>query len=89
MRYIWKYPINGPGKLTVIQVPAGATVRAFGKDPKIGEYCAWIEVNPENMESPMSFKIVGTGHEIPEEMLSYYGMIQENGFFWHLYGGQE
>lgn len=88
MRTIWKFPLPpmSISDLIVLDMPTGAdilTLQIQGQTPTM-----WAVVDNENFVH-RRFVIVGTGHEIRDEIDdavgSYVGTWQSQGFVWHLF----
>ena len=63
---VYKYAI-APQEVTVHQIPKDAEFLCAGPDPK-GAPCLYFKVEPDAETEPRAFRIVGTGHDIPESL---------------------
>lgn len=93
MRTIWKHsvPVDSPlvgvkGDFS-LALPAGAVVLCV--QTQGGEPYVWAECDPEQPKVERKFRLVGTGHPMPEPVsaLRYIGTFQlhEGHFVGHLY----
>lgn len=84
MKTIHKYPL-GYANISGIRARSGP-VRHVGADPK-GDLCVWIEVDTNEEELHVrKFIIVGTGREVPNDLiLEFVGSTVEGDFVFHIY----
>ncbi len=85
MKTIHKFTLKHVAKQTV-DLPHFSrvlSVQAQGAD-----ICMWVELVPSEDKYPQEVFIVGTGHKVPNEVNSYLGTTQQNGFVWHIYLGE-
>lgn len=88
MKTIWKFPLPPlPTDLVELDMPTDAdilTLQLQGRTPTL-----WAVVDDKAEFVTRHFVIVGTGHEIPEEVGdatdSYVGTWQFEVFVWHLF----
>ena len=86
MRKIWKYvlPREGEFDLEMPYVVDFLDVQIQREEP-----CLWAMVIPESKKRTYHFKIVGTGHSIPDDaktrILSHIGTFQDGVYVWHLF----
>lgn len=89
MMAVWKYDLEG--YTPEIMMPRGARVLAV--DTQGGRRVLWALVDPEALQAPRHFEIIGTGHPITKALGEYVGTFQElNGrLVWHVFevGGAE
>ncbi len=91
MNTIWKFeivrPANVYGIIPVEDVPMG--VRWLSVQVQNTMMCLWGEVDPAASKFNANVCLVGTGHEIPDEIaahgLTFLGTAQQDGFVWHVY----
>ncbi len=82
---IYKYPLA----LTPAQsiyLPEGAKILHFGNQNEIPTL--WVEVDPDAAVELRYFRMVGTGHKSPTDIMSVYiGTASFNSGYlvWHLY----
>jgi hypothetical protein len=80
---VWKYELNLFGRLTTLELPAGAVITHFavqGRRP-----CIWAHVNPDSSETEVrGFQIFGTGHPIPPGA-KHVGTVLDGDFVWHAF----
>lgn len=84
MKTVWKFPIV-LGELIEIEMPAEAAILRAGIQD--GNYFFWAFVNTEQPMCLRRFRILGTGHQLPEGMglRHYVGTIQDGQFVWHIF----
>lgn len=89
MKTIWKFPLPTLllSDIVVLRLPTGAdflTLQLQGQVPTL-----WAVVNDQADFVVRRLVIVGTGHDIPEEVGdttdSYVGTWQHEGLVWHLF----
>lgn len=79
MKKIYKYSVGN--LIEGIQVPPnGAEFLCLQVQ---GAPMTWFLVDTNEQESDRAFKVVGTGHEFPENH-KYLGSWQDGPFVWHL-----
>lgn len=85
MKTIWKYKIPYPHDEVTIPLPHGAKVLYFGLQK--GLTYIWVLVDTKQPTENRLFRMVGTGHDIPDESLDHIGTIQMSGgnLVWHLF----
>lgn len=75
MKRIYKYPVTPyPFVLELPQEARVLTVQVQGKEPKM-----WVIVDPEKQTELRAFIVIGTGHDIDEQLeknLSFIGTFQ-------------
>jgi hypothetical protein len=78
MNKVFKYEITDEP----LELPYGAMFLKVAMQN--GKHTAWFEVNPEFATILRYFKVVGTGHDVPD---GYYFLETyfEDPFVWHLY----
>jgi len=84
MKTIWKFKIPQCERSS-IEMPKDAKILAVGNQYEV--VCLWAEVDPKNDTVSRMFRIIGTGHSVPDELLEYIGTVQMTGgnFIWHIY----
>lgn len=83
MKAIWKFEVPIINTATVLKMPVGAkalTVQMQGHKP-----CLWAEVSPGSPTEDRMFAWFGTGHQLPERLMTYIGTVQQECYVWHLY----
>lgn len=88
MRTIYKYPLRDVTE--TIALPLGA--RVVYVDDQAGSHAAgalltiWVELDTEQPKTDRTFRVVGTGHEIPPTAV-YVGTTPSRNrvFVWHVY----
>jgi hypothetical protein len=84
MQRMLKFEIPFPSDdFVTVAMPEYSTIRAFGPDPQ-GVLCIWAEGDTTKPYKPERFKIIGTGHGIPEHAV-YVGTTRVAPFMWHCY----
>lgn len=85
---IWKYSLTVTDQSS-IEMQAGATilkVRATPNTLQPYELDLWALVDPEAPTVIRHFRIVGTGHPIPDlDVLEYVGTTFDKPFVWHVF----
>lgn len=84
MKAIWKFKLNVTDKQEV-EMPKEATILCV--DTQAEMLCLWAIVDPEAAKEKRAIAIVGTGHAMPQETLSYIGTAQMSGgaLIWHVF----
>jgi len=77
---ILKYRLSGAERQT-IEMPVGATILSVQVQHE--SICIWAEVE-DYTSAGRTFRIVGTGNEVPEQC-KYVGTVQQEPFVWHIY----
>lgn len=91
MKTIWKYSIlsgNRDGAKVEIMMKKGAKILYL--DEQNNDICMWAEVDTEAEEIKRYFQVVGTGHEINQNMgtvWEYVGSAKVEGgkFVFHIF----
>jgi hypothetical protein len=87
MRTIWKIDVEVADVPLVAKLPVGATVVHVGTqhpdDPRTVQ--VWLEVNDAGPVEERSFRIIGTGHAMPENA-RYVGsaIVYDGQLVWHV-----
>jgi hypothetical protein len=87
-RYIFKYGVRIDDVPTQHLLDEGAEILSVGiqYDPswleEVVVFWAFCEDGVPNGK-PRTFKVIGTGHEAPEDAV-YHGTVQQPPFVWHL-----
>ncbi len=71
---IWKYTLQPEGS---IEIPKDAELLTVAE--QYGEICLWALVEPTAPRVERSFVSFGTGHDVPDDNLSYVGSAQLQG----------
>lgn len=84
-RTIFKYTSGGIGENGEIcfHMPANAKILHF--DFSIAGATLWAIVDPEAPIAPRRFRMLGTGHYVPELPLRYVKTVFEGLFVWHIF----
>lgn len=86
MRKIFKYSLGecfeSSDGSTIIKLPGKHRITYFGDQN--GVMTMWAEVDPDAVTGPVTFKIVGTGHPIPDDF-DFVATAPSGPFMWHLY----
>ena len=85
MKTIYKYEMPIVDTFC-LSLPKDAQILTFQNQR--GEPCIWVEVKTENSLEERTFRVFGTGHEIPENLhLTFIGTIQQETLrlVWHLF----
>lgn len=85
MKRIFKYQLQLQPSQS-LQLPGGAVVLTL--QVQHGQACIWALVDDSNPLVTRTFRIVGTGHQLPEGPHYYVGTYQTDGgaFVWHVFG---
>lgn len=80
---IWKFevPITDRAR---INMPAGARILSVALGTAPGTALLWAEVAPAAGPTDRGFRVVGTGHPLPEGV-TFIGTVQDGPFVWHVY----
>ncbi len=81
---IWKFPLKLQDRQE-IRVPDGTVfLRCQWRE---GDLTLWGIVNPDNKVKPCAFRVIGTGHQVPNIPLTFIDTVQTpNGaFVWHVF----
>ena len=81
MRTIYKYRVDIGGS-TYVSLPSGYFIKHV--DMQQDDLCFWAEVDRNEKTESVEFRVVGTGHQIPDGA-QYVGTAQSPPFVWHLY----
>ena len=81
MKTIYKYPFPHGMDTAAIEMHRGAVVRRVAMQGDA--LCIWAEVDSADLKSVRHFRIVGTGHEIPENG-HYLGSCDDDPLVWHV-----
>jgi hypothetical protein len=89
METIYKYPLKLTGEQT-IEMPRGAEILSV--QDQGGTICVWALVDTKSETKQYTFRIYGTGHELPEQcgmfermIYAHVGSVQQDGFVWHVF----
>jgi hypothetical protein len=83
MKTVYKYEIELANEVT-LDLPVGAEVIKFDKDPNRTQLCIWCIVDTNQPIKAKTFAIRGTGGNI-ESNLWYLTSAIVNPFVWHLF----
>lgn len=70
---VWKYELNTNNNI-VLEIPLGAELLDIQMQGNIP--CIWVKVNTTEPLIHRTFRIVGTGHELPNTEIDYCGTFQ-------------
>lgn len=87
---VWKYPIERLTDEFTLRLPEGA--RILTVQMQYGRPCLWAQVDSTAPLTTRTFRIVGTGHPVPDGcLLHYLGTFQMDGgtLVFHLYESLE
>lgn len=79
MRTIFKYPLRH-GVDNDVPMSMGAIVRRVAMQ---ADLCIWVEVDIDGAQCDRRFRIIGTGHLIPDRG-QYVGTCDDGRFVWHV-----
>ena len=82
MDRIYKYPLYLAAGIQYVSMPAGAEIVHFAMQRD--QPFIWAKVNPYAAMLQREFWILGTGHDISDN-LTYIGTTQHGAFVWHLF----
>ena len=84
MKTIWKFNVPVEDEF-VIEMPIRAEFLSV--QTQFGVPQMWFIVEPEKSKEPRRFRVVGTGHPMPEGSLKYLGTFQvhEGSLVFHLF----
>lgn len=81
MKTIYKYPLGDWEGL--LQLPQRAVI--LHTDFQNGAIVLWASVDTSNPLEGREFRVVGTGHELPENEYQYIGTVKDHNFVWHVF----
>ncbi len=89
MRTVWKYESPVIDEATGHLIPEGAKLlfvgmQEHGLQAFCRTVCLWLEVDSDAEKVMRKFKVVGTGHEVPDAM-EYCGSVIDGQSVWHVY----
>lgn len=86
---IFKYPVHITD-LQTIEMHKGAEILCFQVQETIhGNFpTLWAIVDPDAPKETRSFRVIGTGNPIENDMREYIGTVQMPPFVWHLFEGE-
>ena len=84
MRKVWKFSLALVSQPQSLLMPEGAKIRFVGMQggyPQI-----WAEVWPDRTPETRTFYIVGTGHDVHDDLM-YVGTVMDQAglFMWHIF----
>ena len=80
---IYKYPLVITDKQKIL-MPERADI--LHCDMQGLDLCVWVLVNTDTPEVARTFRVIGTGHPIPDiGELEYRGTVQQLNFVWHVF----
>lgn len=82
MLTIHKYKLKVVDGLQEIIMPENAMPLTVALQNK--ELCLWAEVETDEKLTARLFRVIGTGHPIPENC-DWVATVQESLFVWHIY----
>ena len=80
-RSIWKYKILKDGCFHGI--PKNSNFLAVSMQGR--DICLWVEVAVEAPTEKRWFRVVGTGWDLPDDVIDYIGTVQQGDCVWHVY----
>ena len=84
METIWKYNLYAVDEPQAIYVPSTAKVLHVAMQH--GELAMWIRLTTTHaIAQERWFKVVGTGHTLPENTVDYVGTAVGDVFVWHVF----
>lgn len=84
MRTIWKFSID---ETLMVKAPGlGKTVLVGAQHSD--HWVAWVEVDTDRPDTLRKYRIVGTGHPIPDDAKSHVGSYIDGAFVWHVYSDE-
>lgn len=85
LRAVFKYPLEITDGEQHIKMPIAA--RVLGAQMQRGRLCLWALVWPDSAREARRFRVVGTGHALQDEPLSYVGTVQTHDgvLVWHVF----
>lgn len=85
MKTIYKYQFSMSSDKEEFEMPSASFPLSVGEQN--GLPCMWCQVETNNPIVTRKFRIVGTGHEIPEtvRLSKYVGTVQIGVFVWHIF----
>ena len=84
---IWKYSLTVTDHCS-IEMQAGATILTVRATPStiVPSIDVWALVDPAADKAIRHFRVVGTGHPIPDlDVLEYVGTVFDKPFVWHVF----
>ena len=86
MKTIWKFKLELMTSQTLKMPHAHRILRVSTQFPDDDTMFLWAEVEPKTLLIPVDLRIVGTGHDVPEDH-EYVGscITQGGAFVWHVY----
>jgi len=79
---VFKYSLHLTERQT-IEMPANANILHVKEQN--GNLCIWAEVDTHDTNGSRTFRIVGTGHDVPSCRAKYIGTCFMGSFVWHIY----
>ena len=90
MTSIWKFPLSVDDRsYAVVLMPREATV--ISAQMQLGRLCVWAHVDTNAVVEKRTFRVFGTGWEMPSDFTEIYRFIatvQDEPFVWHVYEQQ-
>jgi len=85
MKTVYKYEFKMQNDFEVFEMPSASFPLSVGVQN--GVPCMWCQVETDNFLVKRKFRIVGTGHMIPNTVrLSHFvGTVQIPPFVWHIW----
>lgn len=69
-KFVWKFVLHIEG-ITTVEMPKDSELLCFRE--QLGRPCLWALVNPKAEIETRTFRVVGTGHCITQEVKQYIG----------------
>lgn len=86
MKTIWKFPFDLQDEFT-LAMPRGAEILHADVQQTSGQPTLWAVVDPEEPKEPRTFRVHGTGRELPDDFkpMVHVATFQSGPFVWHLF----
>lgn len=81
MRTVHKFQLYVTETVQTLKIPVGSIIRHVGRQDFI---CLWVEVDSDAAQVERSFRVFGTGQQIPDGFV-YVGTAHDDPFVWHVY----
>jgi len=82
MKTIYKYPVSF-GEGVTHCIPNPGQIIAVGEQG--GTVCVWILVDTKEAVRPVTFRIIGTGWELPDGIGRPIGTVFIGPYVWHVF----
>jgi hypothetical protein len=79
LKSIWRFELDITDE-TELHMPKGAQILTVQRRENAGRLDMWALVDPTAPQEPRTFRVIGTGHPIPDvDALTYYATAQVAG----------